>query len=615
MATQRPGRAVISPNLGLYLGLPPLLVPERGLQAGQNMRIQQGRLVFDNLGWSPFPNSANAVNLDGKPVLLIDSFQPRGGIRKTVMGNTTDLFIYDEGTETVAYLTPRYETGTVDVTNGSAIVSGTATSWSGNLKAGDFIHIGATGETDPTATWYEIDSVDSNTQLTLTANYTGSTDTGLGYTARSVLTGDIRSVFSTEVFFSAVDVVGTDGDRWYATNGVDAVMGWDGVADQVYRPSLGIDTTRFLKRFKGILYYVAPTVSGEERVFSVRTSDLQKPEDVTNGAASEFVVHDGADELLCAFPIGDLLAIYGARSVTLAQFVGAPLQFVFRSALSDFGPRSSRAVAVFPDHHEFIGADAQYYFDGTAARPINSHVWRDITRRMSPQRLDLLHSVFDEENGELLWCTPLNTDADSDDGNPETAYSQHYLEAVGERRPMPFMQRELPALTFGFFERIDTLTWDAIADQWEDFNYRWNDQFLQAAFPQILFGDIAGNVFILNESTSKDGTAMTAFARFSRRPLASNPAQKGTVKRIYPFLEQTAGAEFTVDVRLRIANRADGPAQLVASQTFDMDSSQTAHFVAPRKSGRYAEVEFRATGADYWAITGYDMETGRAGRR
>lgn len=116
------------------------------------------------------------MNLDGKPVMMIDNYFPRAGGQFLLFANTTDIFLYDESTREVAYLTPRYETGTVSVTNGSAVVTGSGTTWgSDTIKAGDFIHVGATGETDPTATWYEVASVDSDTQLTLTANYTGAT--------------------------------------------------------------------------------------------------------------------------------------------------------------------------------------------------------------------------------------------------------------------------------------------------------------------------------------------------------------------------------------------------------------------------------------------------------
>lgn len=615
MATQRRGRAVFAPNLGLYLGIPPLLVPERGMQDCLNVRIKQQAVEKGNLGWSPFPDSAGAINLDGKPVLLIDTFVPRNDPKQLIFGNTSDLFRYNQNTDELEYLTPRYEDGTVAVTNASATVTGTGTAWTTNAKAGDFIHIGDTGENDPAAEWYEIDVVVSDTELTLTEPYAGSTDSGLDYTLRQVFLGDLRTPFITETFLDAEGVEGTDGDRWYATNGVDPIVAWDGSADQVYRPNLGnVDTAVYIRRFKNVMLYLRPTISGSLEVARVRTSDIGRPEDVVDGAAAEFVVHDGADQILAALELGELLAIYAERHVILAQFVGPPLMFVFRTAVTGFGPKSPRALAQFPDHHLFLGPDAQYIFNGAQASYHNNHVFREVVRQTSPQRLDLIHSFFDEENGELLWVVPLNSDADPDEGPPEKAFVHHYLEAVGDN-PDPHTKRDMPATAFGFFQREGTLTWDQLTETWQETNIRWNDQLLQDAFPLILFGDAEGNVFTLNTQDSQAGTIPLSFVRFSRRP-TSNTVRKGVVRRIYPFLEQLPSASHAVQVRLRGAETAEGQAVTLSTQDYAVSQLTSTFFVSPRKSARFVEVEFRTDDTKgFWRLTGYDLDIVAGGER
>ncbi len=67
---------------------------------------------------------------------------------------------------------------TVDV-NGTATVTGTGTAWTTNVAAGDWFRlVDATVDDDA---WYEIASVDGDTQLTLTTNC-ATTNTGLDYT-------------------------------------------------------------------------------------------------------------------------------------------------------------------------------------------------------------------------------------------------------------------------------------------------------------------------------------------------------------------------------------------------------------------------------------------------
>jgi len=69
----------------------------------------------------------------------------------------------------------QYKTGSVSVTNGSAVVTGTGTLWVGEVAVGDIFTIVGSNA------WYEVGSVNSNTQITLTANYAGATITDSTY--------------------------------------------------------------------------------------------------------------------------------------------------------------------------------------------------------------------------------------------------------------------------------------------------------------------------------------------------------------------------------------------------------------------------------------------------
>ena len=69
--------------------------------------------------------------------------------------------------------------GTITLTNGSAVVGGTGTSFTAELAAGDFIvsTVGGVPYTLP------VKSVESNTQLTLVSNFTGPTQSGAAWSA------------------------------------------------------------------------------------------------------------------------------------------------------------------------------------------------------------------------------------------------------------------------------------------------------------------------------------------------------------------------------------------------------------------------------------------------
>lgn len=68
-----------------------------------------------------------------------------------------------------------YKTGTIGVTNGSAAVTGSGTAWVANAQAGEAILC-------PDGKFWEILSVNSDTSLTLAANYSGTTQSGQAYT-------------------------------------------------------------------------------------------------------------------------------------------------------------------------------------------------------------------------------------------------------------------------------------------------------------------------------------------------------------------------------------------------------------------------------------------------
>lgn len=605
-----PTKTVTNPILGLYLGVSPAKVPERALSDCLNVRIFQGRIVRDNMGWGAFPNSAAAANLDGKPVTLIDSFKLRNGTIKNLFANTTDIFVYDNALEIVLYLSPRYGTGTVDVTNGSPNIVGTGTTWTTNAKAGDFFALGA-DETDPSATWYEIDTVVDDTNITLTANYAEGTLVGQAYTIRQTFTGGANDVFFTEPFYGGVNYhAGTGDDRWYATNGVDAVIAWDGVDDQVYLPDLdNVETCKYLRVDNNRMVYVAPTTSGEYKKFSIRTSDVGDPEETVTGEAVELVVHGGNDELLAAEPIGDLLAIYARASITVTQYVGAPIYYAFRTVVTGAGPQSARAIGLFADYHLFIGNDCQYIFDGARAEETNKHLWRDVVRRIVPDRAVQIHCWFDENVGELQWVVPLTTDAEPEDGFQEKAFTHHYLEDIDTTRyPDPHTFRDLPATVFGPFLRPESLTFDELEDQWDEYNFRWNDKFFFQNFPQTLFGDSLGNIYILGQRGTQEGVEPVSYARFGRIALG-DVQYKGVVKRIYPFMEQLPGSDQEVSVLLYTCNTLDGVATLASDQSFNLAMDQTRHFVSPRQSARYGEVQIGTLDTHtYWATSGYAVE-------
>lgn len=598
---------IVAPNAGLYLDRPSIALPRGALVDGFNFRVKAGRLSGNNLGWVKFTENWTLSSR----VLLIDNFFPRDLDERLILGDMTDLYLYDPDDDAVVYLTPIYVTGTAAAT-GTA-VTGTGTAWSTNASPGDFISFGANDENDPEATWYKIASVVGDTSLTLVGTGVPAPVSDGVYTLRRIFHLSVATEWDTEVFVNDGD---SGDDLWIATNGVDPVVSWDGTAATVtVHSSMGF-VCQTLANFANMILYGNIVTGGVSYPSSFINSDVGLPlhagSDGT-GLSDQFQVHEGSDEIVNIVPMGDLAVAYSRGHCTSIQFAGEDLVFIFRNAVNGLGPISLNAIADFGDFHEFIGPDAQYTFDGVALAETNEHVFRDILRTLDPIRRFRVYGHFDEENGDLIWSTPLTTDdsVGEVDGVPEQAYVEHYLEDAGTNLPTPFSRRVFPFTTTGFYSQAEGKTWEDMDMPWREVNYAWNDQFLQSAFPLNLAGDVNGQLYILNVSQTGDGVALPSYVRFGRRALGDG-RQRSLLTRVYPFTEPNSTP---MDILVWMGDHAMGNLGQRGTFTFAQSHVEGRHFVSVFRRGRFMELQFGSAAGTGWTLDGYDVDIVQGGLR
>lgn len=600
--------ATVSPNRGLIFSRPPIDIPRTGLRDGLNFRVKNGTLESRNLGWQKFTEN---WTLDGE-VLAIDNFFPRNSDEQLLFLTARDIYLYHSDTDTVTFLTPIYATGTAS--SAGTAVTGVGTTWSTNVNAGDFISFGSATEDDPNATWYEITLVGGDTSLTITPT-SGVVANG-PYTIRKTFT------FSSGINQWSFDTFVNDGttgdDLWFATNNRDPVITWNGTdATVTLHPELGF-TCYTLATFSNMMIYGNITQAGDFLPTTIINSDVGLPLHAGatgTGLSEQFVAHSGTDEILNLIPIGDYLAIYAERTVVPVQFVGDPLIFVFRVAMSGIGPISPNGIADFGDFHEFLGADAGYIFDGVTLKETNSQVWRDVLRQTDPIRRRQAYAHFDEENGDLIWSVPGNTDpgVGTPGAPPTIAWPEHYLEDVGDPtfEGSPFSKRNFPFTATGFYQRAEGLTWADIMTAWSEFNYAWNDQFFQSAFPLNLAGDENGQIWVFNQTQTADGEILPSFVRTGRFALRSG-RERDLLTRIYPWAHQLP---FNLEVTLFMGDHVSGELSDKGTQIFDMNLPEGGHFVTFYRRGRVAEFQFGSSDGDPWILDGWDYDKVDGGYR
>lgn len=114
-----------------------------------------------------------------------------------------------------------YSTGTVAATFGSKVITGTGTLWSANVDAGMLLRIGGTSR------YYVVQSVDSNTQLTMTEAFVGSTVSGQAYALTRLGVSTSHGTLPTGEIFATVAgrLVVCSGSEVRFSEGVDPGAG------------------------------------------------------------------------------------------------------------------------------------------------------------------------------------------------------------------------------------------------------------------------------------------------------------------------------------------------------------------------------------------------------
>jgi hypothetical protein len=615
--------AVIKPNLGLYYDRPPIALPPGALQDGLNFRIQRGDLNNLNLGWSAY----QSVQLNG-PVTLINQFTTSAGTSYLILGTPTDL--YQLVGSTLTYISPIYNTGTASA-SGTA-VTGSSTHWNttasgdtwANAKAGDQICFTGNAVNSPTATWYTIQSVNSDTSITLTTS--AGTIAGHAYTIRRRFTGS--AFVDPWIWEYFIDANPSGNDLVFLTNGVDNVVSWNGTDAQVTKHTEFGFTCQYLRQFADMMIYGNVLQGSTYLGTTILNSDVGTPAAVGNasaGVAGQFIVQGQPDPIIAMKRLGPYLAIYCSHNIILATATGNATVFSFRIAASNKGILGHNAIADFPSDHQFIAQDSMYRFDGSNVEPVNTQVWRSILSTMDNARSANIFTFLDETNGEQLWSVPQTTDPGAGTNtNPGAfAWTEHYLEetagqaqsaliasAMGINRP--YSKRSFAFTAIGNFLNQNVQTWNLLTNAWSTYNIRWNDAFFSANFPIVLVGDANGFLYQLNASQLGNAIPLNSFVTFGRRALIDG-RMRGLLRRLYPFV-----SPFNAPLTLTcgFADFASGVVTSAPTFTFDQSMSKQGQFMVPvYRRGRYLDLSMGDATGNPWQINGYDMDILPGGMR
>jgi len=348
---------------GYYPDLPPDMCPDGALvYPSKNFKIRDG--VLEAIpGWSKLQSSA----LQGIPLLCYKHTKV-DGTEILVVFTTTDIYYWDDTNTTFKFLTWRYNTGTVSTGGtGNRTVTLSGGTWNTSWDDTNTLYIGFnTNNIDSVSTWYEVDTVDSSTQITLAED--APSVSGVNYVLRKTYNGALNKRWEAVSFYHASD----DENLLIATNGDDYPIKWDGDTTG-YFEDLGGNPPKAKHVYKlaGMLLFanistVQSGGTGTATPYTVIWSDTADAETWDGTGASGYQeLYNTEGEIQFIADFGDNIAIVKSDEIVIAFPTGdADTPIMFKSVVTGKGAICN-AWCNIKGTVGFITEDDIVIFDGT----------------------------------------------------------------------------------------------------------------------------------------------------------------------------------------------------------------------------------------------------------
>lgn len=371
------------------------LVPHEGV-------LRRREAMVSVAGWLP-----TFLDTEDQSVVGLFEIVPGSFNERWLMVTTRELFLGVPGAWT--NMTPRYTTGTVSITNGTATLTGVGTDWlTRRIRAGQQVEL-----PDGSGAWYKILTVTSDTSITLTSNFTGTTLAGADHVIRRTfamglltepavfaasLNGDlyIAGQLTTGQLLGSATTVADGGIIKIAGGANVAKSSFDPTADTTFVTSGATEIVAGLDNLGYNITVAGLTVLSDGRLVLLTDArfDLSVPDASYNrvhyssplnlavwtaspGGFTDVVGYEGAATAMTGGARG--VYVHFADGIEIGDLTGAldpPLRFRPSQAL--MGSVGARMVATIPGGRAippgdlFVAADAGVYiFSGGDATPVD----------------------------------------------------------------------------------------------------------------------------------------------------------------------------------------------------------------------------------------------------
>ena len=362
--------------------------------------------------------------------------------------------------------------------------------WAGQLGAGDFITIGTTYSSADT--WYEVSSVDSDTEITLTAVYAGSTAYQQAYLARLTFSGtDIQ--FPESLTFN---------DKWiYNGGGADALQEWSGV-NQLSEISGSPPKAKHLYMFENYLILGNLTSTSVEP-YTYQWCSVGDETAWSTGNSGSDSIKDFY-EVMGFEQIKGNLFIFTERSIEKLWLVDSDKVFDKERTKDGIGCYASRSIVNAGEEILFYSIDFTFRsFNGYTCRSISGNI-EETVKNINPIYEKRIAGYYAEESNKVLFSVP--TTESTGELNKLLVYDMNTEE---DQDKWTFIN--IGVCTFAGYQEEEQLTWAGLTyTKWSLWPWTiWRTKAGRENAPKDLVSDYSGYVHNIFNSETDDGSAYT----------------------------------------------------------------------------------------------------------
>lgn len=356
---------------GYYPDLEPQDVPDGGLLINsKNFRVVDG-ILKGRVGYEKL----QTASLSGIPLRFF-KYRKLDGTKILIAATTTDVYRLDETSGTFKFLTENYATGTI-TSDASPHRDITLAGGTWDVTWDDYTnpcYIGfATDDIDAITTWYEVDSIDSTTGITLAEDGPDNTAGSIKFVLRRTYNATTQYRWNCETFYDA----GEDLNLLILTNGVDYPRKWDGDTTTPHFCEILGGTppkAKYVAQLGGRLIFgniitVQASMTGTDLVYTIIWSPVADAESWEGGAADDAgyqELYGTMGDIKLMAPFGYYLCIAKSDAIILLNVTGI--------AATPFNPTyvTTKRGVNFDTYgiiNEFLGFITEgdiVLFDGTA---------------------------------------------------------------------------------------------------------------------------------------------------------------------------------------------------------------------------------------------------------